>query len=111
MRSDRLIVIGKLETFATMVRDRRDEADWTTKRDLIRTLVRRGEVNDQHVRVVFRVDPGPQGSPDPRQILNHYPSRGRGIWWRRSWFSSKGTAGIQGSGEGAPQGCSTLFTG
>ena len=68
------LVIGKLETFATMVRDRLDEADWTTKRDLIRTLVRRIEVNDQHVRVVFRVDPRPQGSPDPRQISHHYPS-------------------------------------
>ena len=72
------LVIGKLEIFATMVRDRLDEADWTTKRDLIRTLVRRIEVNDQHVRVVFRVGPGPQCSPDPRQISHLYPTRGSG---------------------------------
>jgi site-specific DNA recombinase len=45
------LVIGKLETFASLVRERLDEADWITKRDLIRTLVRRIEVNDQHVRV------------------------------------------------------------
>ena len=74
------LVIGKLEIFATMVRDRLDEADWTTKRDLIRTLVRRIEVNDQHVRVVFRVGPGPQCSPDPRQISHLYPTRGLGMW-------------------------------
>ena len=96
------LVIGKLEIFATMVRDRLGEADWTTRRDLIRTLVRRIEVDDQHVRVVFRVGPGPQGSPDARRISHLCPTRGRGMWWRRSWFSLKGTAGIQGgSGEGA----------
>src|SRR3954453_23745649 len=48
----------------------------TTKRDLIRTLVRRIEVNDQHVRVVFRVDPGPTGPPDATQISHLCPSRG-----------------------------------
>ncbi len=32
------LVIGKLETFAILVRDQVDEADWTTRRDLIRTL-------------------------------------------------------------------------
>ena len=95
------LVIGKLETFAGLVRDRLDEADWTTKRDLIRTLVRRIEVNDQHVRVVFRVDPGPTGHSDPTQISHHYPSRGRGMWWRRSWFSLKGTLGIRAAGEGS----------
>src|SRR3954469_17213772 len=72
------LVIGKLETFAGLVRDRLDEADWTTKRDLIRTLVRRIEVNDQHVRVVFRVDPGPTGHSNPTQISHHYPSRALG---------------------------------
>src|SRR3954468_18238741 len=79
-----------------------DEADWTTKRDLIRTLVRRIEVNDQHVRVVFRVDPGPTGHPDPTQISHLCPSRGLAIWWRRSWFSLKGTLGIRGQVRGRP---------
>jgi site-specific DNA recombinase len=73
------LVIGRLESFAALVRDRLDEADWATRRDLIRTLVRRIEVNDQHVRVVFRVGPDPQGSPDPSQISHHYPDHGRGI--------------------------------
>jgi site-specific DNA recombinase len=71
------LVIGKLETFASLVRERLDEADWITKRDLIRTLVRRIEVNDQHVRVVFRVDPGPKHPPDHAHFSHHCPSRGR----------------------------------
>ena len=65
------LVIGKLETFAGLVRERLDAADWATKRDLIRTLVRRIEVSDRHVRVVFRVDPGPTGPSDLAQI-SHY---------------------------------------
>ena len=52
--------IGKLDTFAALVCDQLDEADWTTLRHLIRTLVRRIEVDDQHIRVVFRVGPKPQ---------------------------------------------------
>jgi site-specific DNA recombinase len=40
------LVIGKLETFASLVRDRLDEADWNTKRDVIRTLVRRIEISE-----------------------------------------------------------------
>lgn len=54
------LVIGKLEVFAALVRDRLEDADWDTRRDVIRTLVRRIEIDGQHVRVVFRVDPGPQ---------------------------------------------------
>jgi site-specific DNA recombinase len=73
------LVIGKLETFASLVRERLDEADWITKRDLIRTLVRRIEVNDQHVRVVFRVDPGPKHPPDHAHFSHHCPSRGVGM--------------------------------
>ena len=54
------LVIGKLDLFATMVRDRLEAADWPTMRDIICTLVKRIEVADDAVRVVFRVDPGSQ---------------------------------------------------
>ncbi len=50
-------MLFKLETFAALVCDQLDEADWTTRRDLIRALVRRIEIDDQHVRVVFRNGP------------------------------------------------------
>jgi site-specific DNA recombinase len=67
------LVIGKLETFAALVQDRLDEADWSSKRDIIRTLVRRIEIDDQCVRVIFRVDPPPSGSAG--RILQHCPGR------------------------------------
>src|SRR4051812_48342740 len=69
------LVIGKLETFATLVRGQLDEADWDTRRDIICTLVRRIEIDDQHVRVVFRVDPGPQDSTGSRRSPQHCPGR------------------------------------
>lgn len=61
------LVIGKLDLFAAMMRDRLEAVDWPTLRDIICTLVKRIEVSDDLVRVVFRVDPGPSG-PSERQL-------------------------------------------
>jgi site-specific DNA recombinase len=52
-------VIGRLEAFAEQVRDRLSTADWTVQRQLISTLVKRVEIDDEEVRVVYRVDCGP----------------------------------------------------
>src|SRR4029078_1764885 len=51
------LVIGKLEAFAAIIADRLEGADWATQRDLIRTLVQRIEIDDDHVRVVSRICP------------------------------------------------------
>jgi len=51
------LIIGRLEDFASKVHDRLGEVDWTSQRDLIRTLVRRVEVARDQVNIVFRVDP------------------------------------------------------
>lgn len=69
------LVIGKLSLFADMVRDRLEVADWATQRDLIRTLVKRIEVDDATVRVIFRVEPGPDGEVEPQRHLPHCPTR------------------------------------
>lgn len=59
-------IIGRLEDFATKVHDGLGEADWTSQRDLIRSLVRRVEVAREQVNIVFRIDPYP-GDPDPEK--------------------------------------------
>jgi site-specific DNA recombinase len=69
------LVIGKLDLFAAMVHDRLAGADWATKRDIICTLVKRIEVADDVVRVIFRVDPGFSGSPETGRTLHHCPIR------------------------------------
>ena len=52
--------VPRAQVFAALVRNRLEDADWDTRRNVIRTLVRRIEIDGQHIRVVFRVDPGPQ---------------------------------------------------
>ena len=69
------LVIGKLDLFAAMVRERLTAADWATKRDIICTLVKRIEVADDVVRVVFRVDPGSSGTSETRRNLHHCLTR------------------------------------
>jgi site-specific DNA recombinase len=60
------LIIGRLEDFATKVHESLEEADWASKRDLIRTLVKRVEVAQDQVNIVFRIDPY-LGDPDPEK--------------------------------------------
>jgi len=68
-------VIGQLDLFAAMVHDRLADADWSTKRDIICTLVKRIEVTADRVRIVFRVDPGSSAPSEPRRNLPYCPTR------------------------------------
>jgi len=67
-------VISRLEEFSTKVKDGLDEADWHTKRDLIRTLVKQVDVGKEDVTIVFRVIPDPFVL-DPDQGVSS-PNRG-----------------------------------
>jgi site-specific DNA recombinase len=58
------LIIGRLEAFAARVHNGLEEADWTSKRELIRALVKRVDVAHDEVNVVFRVDQRPT-DPDP----------------------------------------------
>jgi site-specific DNA recombinase len=51
------LVIGQLGDFARRVRDRLAQADWHFRRDLIRLLVKRVEIDHNQVNIVFRVAP------------------------------------------------------
>jgi site-specific DNA recombinase len=59
-------IIGRLEDFATKLHAGLETADWVSKRDLIRALVKRVEVAYDEVNVVFRIDPSP-GDSDPEK--------------------------------------------
>jgi len=58
LQADLRVIIGRLEDFAAQVKTGLDQADWRTRRDLMRTLVKRVEVDQSHVKVVCRVDSG-----------------------------------------------------
>jgi site-specific DNA recombinase len=66
LQTDLQLIIGRLEDFATKVQHGLAEADWGRKRDLIRALVKRVEVAQDDVNIVFRIDPYP-GDADPEK--------------------------------------------
>jgi len=66
MHAELRLIIGRLEDFAAKVHNGLAEADWTSKRDLIRALVKRVEVAQNEVNIVFRVDPY-AGDADPEK--------------------------------------------
>lgn len=53
------LVIGHLQTFAENVKSGLHQADWQSRREIICGLVKRVEVEQDQVRVVYRVEPGP----------------------------------------------------
>ncbi|MDP9375913.1 MAG: recombinase family protein [Chloroflexota bacterium] len=58
------LAIGRLGEFAARVRAGLDNADRALQRELILALVRRVDVDDQQVRVVFKVSPPPPSVDD-----------------------------------------------
>ncbi len=75
------LVIGRLEEFGTKVIAGLEQLDWAGRRELIRTLVKRVEIGQERVNVVFRVDenPFPPGS-DP--FKQHCGGRDDSPLWR-----------------------------
>jgi site-specific DNA recombinase len=66
LHTDLQLIIGRLEEFASRVYAGLEGADWTSKRELIRTMVKRVEVARDQVNVIFRVEPHP-GDPSPEK--------------------------------------------
>ncbi len=66
---DLRLIITQLEDFVAKVRGGLATADWRTRREIIRALVRRVEIDKQHVSVVFRVPPPSTNSGPDSGIL------------------------------------------
>ena len=71
------LVIGQLEEFAKRVSQELQEPDWDTRREVVRALVKKVEIDEQEVRIVYRVSPSPfEGGPQ-QGSLQHCWGRGR----------------------------------
>jgi site-specific DNA recombinase len=69
------LIISRLEDFATQVKTGLEQLDWQQRRDIIRTLVKRVEIDQDQVNVVFRVEPHTP-IPDPdKDCLQHCTGR------------------------------------
>jgi ABC-type multidrug transport system ATPase subunit len=58
-QADLRLVLGHLDQFAEQVRQGLDKADWNMRREIIRSLVKVVKIEDQHVRIIYRVSPRP----------------------------------------------------
>ena len=70
------LVVGRLQEFADQVRDGLQKADWHTRREIIRAVVKRIEVEAETVRVVYRISPGSMNGNVDRESL-------QGCWRRQ----------------------------
>ena len=74
LRRELRLLTGRLEDFAAQVEEGLETVDWLTRREIIRTLVSRVEIDHTQVNVVFRIPPDPfVASPDSldRGVLQH----------------------------------------
>jgi site-specific DNA recombinase len=87
------LLIGQLEEFGTKVRRNLAAADWAMKREIIRALVRRVEIDKQEVTVVFRVGPDLSGQPPEKQSSQHCWRRSYAPCWVISFCTMRSTCG------------------
>jgi len=71
LQADLRLLVGRLEEFAGQVKDGLAEADWLTRRTIIRALVKRVEIGQDAVTVVFRVTPDPFAPTPEEGVLLH----------------------------------------
>jgi site-specific DNA recombinase len=82
LQTELQLIIGRLEDFATKVHHGLAEADWGRKRDLIRALVKRVEVAQDDVNIVFRIDPYPGDADPEKKSLPLCRGSGHSSLWR-----------------------------
>jgi site-specific DNA recombinase len=73
------LIIGRVETFAAKVNQGLHAADWLTRREIIRTLVKRVEIDQEKVNVVFRIGPNTPASPSDTRTQSLQLCGGRGV--------------------------------
>jgi site-specific DNA recombinase len=68
-REELRLVIGHLQGFADRIREGLQQADWTTRREILRALVKRVEVDEAQVRMIYRINPLPFDQRPNRGVL------------------------------------------
>src|SRR5437763_17163240 len=78
----------RLDEFASRVKSGLHQADWSTRREIIRALVKRVEIDQEQVRVVFRVNPPPHTPQPPSETDAQNLQHCR----RREWASLRSSS-------------------
>jgi site-specific DNA recombinase len=75
LRREMKLVIDNFDTFAKSVQRGLDNADFSTKRQIIQTLVKRVEMDLKQVNIVYRVNLSPFDPSPDRGVLQHCARR------------------------------------
>jgi len=70
-RSNLQVMIEHVEMFAERVKTGLQDADWQTRRDILRALIKHVEVGADGIQVVYKVQPGPFESGPQGGQLQH----------------------------------------
>jgi site-specific DNA recombinase len=72
------LILGRLQDFVSKIQEGLHTADWSARREIIRALVKRVEIDQEQVYVIFRVNPLTPSSPAEKntQSLQHCGARG-----------------------------------
>jgi site-specific DNA recombinase len=65
------LVIGRMQDFADKISSNLEEVDWLKRREIIRALVKQIEVDEEVVRIVYRVNPPPFVQAPKKGLLQH----------------------------------------
>jgi site-specific DNA recombinase len=81
-RQELRLVLSRLDEFASQVRAGLDQAQMETRREIIRCLVKDIKIEEQHVRITYRITPRPFASgPSRGQIRQHCHHRVKSRVW------------------------------
>jgi site-specific DNA recombinase len=69
------LAIGHIQEFAERIQGGLQEADWQTRREIVRALVKQIEVEKEQVRLIYRVSPPPFVESPNGGILSHFVGR------------------------------------
>jgi len=71
------LILGRLEDFTSRVKEGLQTSDWSTRREIIRALVKRVEIDQEQVHVVFRIGPNTPSLPSDKNTQSLQHCRGR----------------------------------
>ncbi|HEY2786646.1 MAG TPA: recombinase family protein [Fimbriiglobus sp.] len=77
--------IGQLEAFTEQIRTGLQDADWQTRREILRALIKRVEVGPESIKIVYKVGPRPF-EPGPERGRSQHCGRRDHPTLRRAYF-------------------------
>jgi site-specific DNA recombinase len=70
-------ILSGFKEYAERVRQGLDSADWAARREIIRTLIKRVEISEEDVHIVYRIGEQPMASTTKQGVLHDCLPRGR----------------------------------